>query len=114
MVHMGPGGVLAWFLGAVLWELVSGGPWEGTELERLQQLWIQIVFVYDQLGSTSRLSLLPLTQFYHGADNWTCFTGKCADATELLYVLREVCEEFNTMSPRDLHRLECFKHVFHI
>ena len=109
LMHTGPGGVLAWFLGAVLWELVYDGPWGGPVLVRLQALWEQIVFAYRALESSSRLSMLSLSMFYNGPGRWTCFRGKCADALELLYVLREVCTEFNTRSERDLHRLACFE-----
>ena len=99
---------MAWFVGAVLWELVFDGPWDGPLPARLKSLWEHIVFCYNHLGSTSRLSMLPLSLFFSGTHQYTCSRGKCADCLELLYVLREICIEVDDGSERDAHRLACF------
>ena len=97
-MHTGAGGVLCWFVGSVLWELVFDGPWPGTQEDRLQALWEHIVFTYGHLDSRSRLSRLNISMFYHGDKSFTCFTGKTGDTLELLFVLREICREFNDMT----------------
>ena len=73
MMHTGAGGVLCWFVGSVLWELVFDGPWPGTQEDRLQALWEHIVFTYGHLDSRSRLPHLIISMFQHGDNCFTCF-----------------------------------------
>lgn len=108
LMHTGVLGVLCWFLGAVIWELMHDGVWEGGIDQRLQQLWSQILIEYDAQQIKNRLSKLTVSMFSGGTDQWACFTGKAAETTSLLYVLRNVCGVFQTGSYRDHHRGVCF------
>ena len=47
MMHTGPLGVLQWFLGPTLYELLNEGPFGGTERDRLRQLWQAILMEYQ-------------------------------------------------------------------
>ena len=104
-MHAGSLGILTWFLGAVLYELVHDGPWEGSVADRLDILWTHINAEYRSLGSTNRLSTLPLTLFDHGQKAYPCFTGKASEAMNLLFVLREMCLDVSVGSLHDRHRL---------
>ena len=114
LMHTGPLGVAAWFLGSALWELCFDGPWGGTVEERLEELWQSIVSEYDAQGTRHRLTMIVLGLFYHGPNKFTCFTGKASEALALLYVLRELCADVSTGSQRDTHRLVCFESLCHI
>eukprot|EP00959_Pyramimonas_sp_CCMP1952_P136351 2853280-Pyramimonas_sp.AAC.1 len=76
LMHTGPLGVLSWFLGAVMYELVVEGVWEGTETERVNRLWEEITLEYTAQGATNRLTLLKLSMLYHGQHTYPCFTSK--------------------------------------
>ena len=67
-MHTGPLGVLEWLEGATLWELMSDGILEGTEADRLKELWQAILAEYEAQKSKHRLNMLTLPMFYHGED----------------------------------------------
>ena len=54
LMHTGCLGVVAWFLGSVLWELVYDGPFEGSVDRRIKAVWGHIVHWYDELGVKNR------------------------------------------------------------
>ena len=68
MMHTGPLGVLAWLIGSTLWELLNDGILEGTEADRLKELWQAILGEYEAQNSKHKLSMLTLPMFYHGED----------------------------------------------
>ena len=109
LMHSGPLGTVSQFIGSVMAELVFDGPWEGTTQQRLQLLWENIVYEYEQTNAASRLSMLPLSSFYHGDRDFACLTGKAGDALSLLFVLHNICIEFNDGSSTDGHRLACLE-----
>ena len=84
LMHTGPLGGVANFVGSCMCELIFDGPFGGTTEERLQQLWEHIVFEYDVINARSRLSMLPLSLFYHGERDFSTFNGKAADCLSLL------------------------------
>ena len=104
-MHTGPLGVISWTLGSVLVELWEDGIFEGTPEGRRQQLWEHMSIEYSALGSSNRLTELPISLFYHGPNSYAAFTGKAGEAISLTFVLLEVCTEFNNGSPRGRHRL---------
>ena len=53
MMHTGPLGVLAWLLGPILWELMNEGMFEGSERDRLKQLWQAILLEYEAQKSNA-------------------------------------------------------------
>ena len=65
-MHSGPLGVLEWLEGPTLWELMNDGIFEGSEGDRLKQLWQAILLEYDAQKSKHRLNMLTLPMFYHG------------------------------------------------
>ena len=64
--HCGPLGILGFFLGAVLWELVFDGVFEGSEANRLDAVWHQILMEYELQDSKDRLGALHLSMFSTG------------------------------------------------
>ena len=109
LMHTGPLGTVSQIVGSVMAELVFDGPFGGTVADRLQQLWEHIVAEYEACEATSRLSLLALSNFYHGENDFACFTGKAGDCLSFLYILHYICLEFDDGSDRDTHRLACFE-----
>ena len=63
LMHTGCLGVVAWFLGSVLWGLVYDGPFEGSVDRRIKAVWGHIVHWYDELGVKNRLGQLTLDMF---------------------------------------------------
>ena len=106
--------MIAWFLGAVLWELIVDGPFWGNANDRLSFLWGQIQMEYDLQNSQNRLGQLTFSMFYHGSSSFTCLTAKAGESLTLLYVLRSICCEFSTGSLRDRHRIACFECLCYI
>ena len=111
--HMGPLGVLCWFLGSVLSEL-HREIFNGNAEERLAQMWESIVEEYEEQGTQNRLGMLTEAMFNHGSTDFSCFIGKAAETLSLLPVLHKVCISFHTGSPRDKHRLACFESLGNI
>ena len=62
-MHTGPLGVISWTLGSVLVELWEDGIFEGTPEGRRQQLWEHMSIEYSALGSSNRLTELPISVF---------------------------------------------------
>ena len=64
-MHTSPLGVLAWFLGSELWELIVDGPFWGNVNDRLNFVWGQIQMEYDlqnlgnRLGQLTFFNVLP-------------------------------------------------------
>ena len=108
LMHTGALGVLLWFLGSVLKQLVVDSAIPGTPDDRLKTVWVMILEKYDALGFRSRLTRLARTMFDHGDKQYPCLTTKAAETIDLLYALRSICTDLNGNSPRDLHRLACF------
>ena len=108
-MHSGSLGSIAWFLGGALTELWNDGPFVGDAEARRQQLWEVISVEYDNLGSSSRLTALPITLFYRGEQSWSVFSGKAGEAISLVFVLHELCVEYDDGSERDNHRRKCFE-----
>ena len=108
-MQMGPLGTVGWFIGGAMSELVFDGVFEGSDDQRLQDLWELILFQYGAQDSPNRLSILPLSIFYKGANTFSCFTGKAGEALSLIFVLHEICVELDTGSERDAHRIACFE-----
>ena len=111
LMHLGPLGVLQWFLGSVLWELVYDGVWGDNPSECLARLWEEILEKYQEKGTSNRISSLKLSMFFHGADKFTCLSAKASDTVALLYVVHEICQEYSDGSRRDFHRLRCFERL---
>ena len=107
LMHTGDLGVCAYTVGGVLAELVYDGPFPGALGERVLALWREVETVYQVRQSSHKLSALTLSMFYKNADAWVCFSGKAAETRCLLYVVKDICEAYNTGSDRDLHRLRC-------
>lgn len=91
-MHTGCLGVVAWFLGSVLWELVYDGPFEGSVDRRIKAVWGHIVHWYDELGVKNRLGQLTLEMF-KTTGNFACLKGKAAENHQLLPVLRALCSQ---------------------
>ena len=103
LMHTGCLGVVAWFLGSVLWELVYDGPFEGSVDRRIKAVWGHIVHWYDELGVKNRLGQLTLEMF-KTTGNFACLKGKAAENHQLLPVLRALCSQLGAFSDRDRHR----------
>ena len=79
-MHSGPLGSVSCLLGGALTEFWNDGPFVGDAEERRKQLWEAISVEYDNLRSSSRLSALPISMFYHGEAAWSEFGGKAGEA----------------------------------
>ena len=88
-------------------EFWNDGPFVGDAEERRKQLWEAISVDYDNLRSSSRLSALPISMFYHGEAAWSEFGGKAGEAISLVFVMHELCVEYDDGSARDNHRRKC-------
>ena len=106
-MHLGPLGVLLWFLGGVLNELFHE-EFEGDDTERVRALWVVINDKYDERRTGNRLSLLTKAMLNHGPSNFSCLSAKAGESLALLDVLGDVCAMYNKNTRRDRHRLACF------
>ena len=102
-MHTGSLGVLSWFCGAVLKDLVNS-PTRRSRPEKLAGLWDRIQFWYHELECPSRFTHLPLPYFEPEEGALPCLKGKAAETQWLLYFLKEICVESQDGSPRSQHR----------
>ena len=65
LMHTGDLGVLCWFWGSVLWELVYDGPFAGNVDRRLEQVSAVIKSIYDEQGTPDRMAPLRRNHFDH-------------------------------------------------
>ena len=75
-MHSGSLGVVLWLVGSIRCELVSECHLAGTSTQRVDLLWERIQSEYERLDIRNRLSQLKLSMFYHGPNDFACFTGK--------------------------------------
>ena len=108
LMHTGCLGVLEWFLGAVMWELVFDGPFAGSIADRLQTVWASIKRWYAKLQVQHRFSQITLEMFRH-AGSYAQLKGKAVECSHLLPVLAALCEELGCQTERDQHRLRALK-----
>ena len=104
-MHSGCLGVSSYVVGAVMTERVFDGPFDGDLNARVDALSEEIHIVYNITGATRRISKLTVNMFYHGPTAWAAVSGKAAETRGLVYVMRAICEAWNTHSRRDEHRL---------
>ena len=107
-MHMNCIGVLCYFNGSVIKELVKHGPYIGNVSERRAQLWSRISFWYSELGIINCLTGFHQCLFDEG-DKWAYLAAKAADNHHLVYVLEKICQESNDGSEHDAVRLEALK-----
>ena len=107
-MHTGDLGVVCWFLGSVIWELVHDGPFPGTIPSRIEQLFATIRATYAELGTGSRLTRLTRQQFEH-KDGFASLWAKAAESRELLVAMVLILERCDSGSDRDGHRLAAAK-----
>ena len=99
LMHSGDLGVLVYFLGGVLVELLLWGPYSGVQASRLGQLWADIQEVYDNNPALreNRLNRLEVSMFYTPGE-FGLFKGKAAESRHFLPVLMEVCKKHDNNS----------------
>lgn len=108
LMHTGALGVAAYFLGGALTDFLLEGPYTGSLDDRLIRLWGQIQLEYDAADNAPhRLTRITIGMFYHGNDTFPYFKGKAAENISMLYIVKQLCSDFNTGSRRDIHRLRC-------
>jgi hypothetical protein len=104
-------GVLAQFLGSVLWTLIFDGTVPGASATaRMHVLWGRILDLYQQQGVSCRFARIQIGTFCDpGAPrrDFPVLKGKAAENRCFLPVAEALCREFNTGSPRDGARLQC-------
>ena len=113
-MHMGPLGVISYFVGSILWELVFDGGWGGTKDQNLSTLWEHIHSIYRSDRVSNRLTMLTFGMFAHGDSEFSFFIGKAGETLALMHVLFRMCSEMNTGSERDSHRLICLEALCYI
>ncbi|CAK0824589.1 unnamed protein product [Prorocentrum cordatum] len=108
LMHTGCLGVVAAFVGAILWELVHDGPFPGTIDQRLGAVCVVINASADIISPTYRVSNLTRSMFEHG-DNYASFTGKAAESQHMLFSLLDVCNNLDDGGDHHGHRLAALR-----
>ncbi|MDA8582845.1 hypothetical protein N9L68_01405 [bacterium] len=98
-----------WTLGAVIHELVFDGVYEGCAQAMCQTLFSRIQTLYEQKGTTGRITSLTVNKFNAKAPRFHCLSSKAAEARDLLPIILDICREQNTGSLRDGHRIEALE-----
>jgi hypothetical protein len=113
IMHVFDLGILAHFLGSVLWTLVfepaSTVP-GGTAAGRMRHIWARCLDLYGAHRISCRFSRIEIKSFTDpGAPrrDFPVLKGKAAENRGFLTVARALCAEFNAGSARDCARLSC-------
>ena len=104
LMHAGCLGVLSYFLGSVLTELVASADQKGRSA-KLENLWARIQHWYAELDINCRFTQLPLAAFERTDKGFPLLKGKAAETQGLLYVLLQVCVEVDDGSSHHRHRI---------
>ena len=108
LMHTGDLGVLGYFLGSILAELLVDGPFTGPQAAQLKVIWRLVQDKYQELGVTNRLTNLTKEMFLRQGD-FPVLKAKAAESRALLFVLESVCEDLDDGSDRDQHRLRALR-----
>ena len=63
LMHSSCLGILPYFLGSALWELIHIGIFVGSNNDKMTQLWARITYYYGELDITHRFTNLMLSWF---------------------------------------------------
>ncbi len=99
-MHSANMGVVLYLIGGIFKEIVLYEETTGTIDQRVDRLWADIDFCYDALGVTNRIASLDKNKFMGSADNFGLMKAKAAEAKELLFSVRLLCQQRGT---RDVH-----------
>ena len=112
LMHTGDGGVLLYFIGGVMQELVVDATlYQGNMEAKTSQLFTKIQQKYDELSSENRLTSLYPSMFTDDHTGFPCLSAKCAEARHLVPVMVLVLEDRGINSRLDAHRLEACKQL---
>ena len=104
LMHTGDLGVLQYVLAGVLCEVLESGRYSGVLKSRAQELWKDIVAIYEKFQTPNRLSLLTLSMFRPSGDDTACLKAKAAETRSLLSVVIELCSLVHDGSDHHEHR----------
>eukprot|EP00974_Lingulodinium_polyedra_P055889 5374491-Lingulodinium_polyedra.AAC.1 len=103
LMHTGCLGVLGYFLGSVLWELLYTGPFTGTMDTRCAAILALMKKHYAMCNSSTRLHKLKPDMFVR-KKRFSTLIVKAAECQELLFIMPGLLREIHDESPHHEHR----------